>query len=90
MLSQPRPSSGVRNGALVLTEVDGEVVAGIVMDDNTWNPIRLVSAKGQIFGLFAEDLELVDREMFELTIYLEGTRRDGSRDIDAASDAASM
>ena len=68
-LQQPRARPDILEGALVLMELDGDVVGGVVGGELR-NPIRLVSCGGRIIGMYAEELELTDRTSFELAIYL--------------------
>jgi hypothetical protein len=74
MSQDPLPDPRIRRDALVIMEIGGLVVAGVVMDDDTGNPIRLVSHSGSIVGMFAAELELVDRELYETVCYLEQQR----------------
>ena len=69
-------------------EVDELVVAGIVMDDDIRNPIRLIRHGAEITGVLADEIEVVDQDTFEMVIYLEGSRRDNSGDMAAAEAAA--
>lgn len=80
----------IRLNSLVLLEVNEIVRAGLVVDDDVRNPIRLVRVGETITGVVAAELEIVDRETYEMAIYLEGSRRDGSGDMDAASQAANI
>lgn len=81
-MSQHQPDPRIRREALVIMEVDGQVVAGIVVDDNADNPIRLVETGGRTVGMFADELEVVDRDTFEIVIYLQQTRgQDGTATV---------
>ena len=64
----------IRQNALVIMEMGGLIVAGIVGDDDIHNPIRLVLHSGEIISFFANELEVVDQETFEATIYVESCR----------------
>ena len=90
MIQQPRAHPDIREGALVLMELEREVVSAIVVDDDTGNPIRLVMVAGGITGVLADELEPTDRGTFEFAIYLRGSRRDDSGDMAAASAAANV
>ena len=85
---QSRPHPSIRRDSLVLLEFAKSVRAGLVMDDDVRNPIRLVKVGDEITGVQAAELELADRETYEMAIYLEGSRRDGSGDMAMASQAA--
>lgn len=89
-MQQPRARPDVRRNSLVILEVDEIVRAGLVMDDDVRNPIRLVKVGEAITGVLAAELSLVDRETYEMVIYLEGSRRDNSGDMEAASQAANV
>ena len=89
-IQQPRARPDIRDGALVLMELEGEVVAAVVVENDTRNPIRMVRHGAGITGVLAEELELTDRNGFEFCVYLEGVRRDNSGDMEAAEAAANI
>jgi hypothetical protein len=66
MLQQPRAVPEVRMGHLVVMFETG--VPCIVEDDDVNNPIRMVNVGAKVESVLAEELVVVDPELFEMVI----------------------
>jgi len=66
MPQQPRAAPEIRIGHLAVVFETG--VPCIVEDDDTENPIRMVNVGGRTESVLADELVVVDRELFEMAI----------------------
>jgi hypothetical protein len=74
MPQQPRAVPEIQAGNLVVVFETG--VPCIVEDDDTGNPIRMVNVGGKVESVLAEELVVVDAELFEMAIAARKSDRD--------------
>lgn len=71
MLQQPMADVRLQLNSLVVMELGGVLFSGIIVDDDLFNPIRMVRHANGVMGMLADELTEVDRETFEMVLALE-------------------
>ena len=66
----PRADPSIRIGDLAV--IHETMVPCIVHDDDVENPIRLIDRGGLVESVLADELVIVDRETFEMAIFMAG------------------
>jgi hypothetical protein len=66
MTQQPAPDHRFKEGSFVI--IEDTMIPGIVIDDDIENPIRLIQCGDRLESHLVDEILLIDRDLFELTI----------------------